>query len=35
MYMYSRWSIYIVLDTIWSGFVRAYIIVFNVQIKLL
>ena len=34
MYMYSRWSIYIVLDTIWSSFVRTYIIVFNVQIKL-
>lgn len=32
MYMYSSWSIYIVLDTIWSGFVRAYIIIYNVQI---
>ena len=33
MYMYSCWSIYIVLDTIWSGFVHAYIIIYNVQIK--
>lgn len=33
MYIYSSWSIYIVLDTIWSGFVHAFIIIYNLQIK--